>query len=492
MTVKVPELVAVGKSRHAESKKTPLQRCFYGWVIVTVCIFAKIFKVQGQNNVMSYTVPHLLEDFNISHAELGGLFSAATIAAGMVQPMLGRAIDHFGGRVCIPLTQLSLCLTLTAFSAWQRPEDRFTLRIEVIGLFFFLRMLCLGAGEIFPNACVQQWFQRRRGRAVGVVFTFQWLGNAVIGTAIAGIVADYSWHTAAALGALANLILSPLSALLLRRSPEVCGMLPDGYASIPEEDEEVGLNGSKDSKGSKETIDAAEQTDATKFWAHFLFTFFYAFMFGGCDFYMVEMVSEAAGNNPVSVSLHVFAPMALAAAVSVPCIGELMDKYSGTKWLPSALLGVSGLLTAAVTICLPFIHSWLAAVSYGVVRGFTSGIFQSLLGAGLCFAALGVDRQEIGRILGYNQLCTLVGTGVGPFFYGTCRDLLGSFRTSLWLSGVPPLLLGMYFAIQAWRFSLQVRTACKASAVGNLSPAVTDPMAPAIFGSPKADEAPDA
>lgn len=483
MTGKVTDLVAhaVGKHQVPEFKTKQREGCFYGWVIVTICIFAKIFKVQGQNNVMSYTVPHLLEDFELSHAELGGLFSAATIMAGMVQPVLGRAMDHFGGRVCIPAMQVSICLTLAAFAAWQRPEHgsaRFLLRVEVVGVFFFLRMLSLGAGEIFPNACVQQWFRRRRGRAVGVVFTFQWLGNAIFGTMIAGIVAEYSWHTAAALGAICNQMLAPVSALVLRRSPEACGLLPDGYATIPE-DEEIAL------KEPNERAEPAEQTDVTKFWAHFVFTFFYAVMFGGCDFYMVEMVSEAAGNGVVSVSLHIFAPFALASSLSVPCVGELMDAYcSRKKWLPSALLGLAGFLTAAVTMWLPFVHNWFAAVLYAVVRGITSGIFQSLLSAGLCFAALGVGRQEIGRILGYNTLCTLVGTGVGPFFYGTCRDLLGTFRTSLWLSGIPPLLLGMFFAIQ----SMRIRRSYSTAAAGSRSPAATDPMAPAMIGSPKAAE----
>ena len=480
MTGKVAGLVAhaVGKRHLPESKKTKHEGCFYGWVIVTICILCKIFKVQGQNNVMSYTVPHLLEDFQLSHAELGALFSAATIMAGMAQPMLGRAMDRFGGRVCIPAMQLSICVTLAAFAAWQRPENRVLLRIEVVGVFFFLRMLSLGAGEIFPNACVQQWFRRRRGRAVGVVFTFQWLGNAILGILIAGIVAEYSWHTAAALGAICNLILAPVSALLLRRSPEVCGMLPDGYEAI--EDEEVTL------KDSKET--EVEQTDIRKFWVHFVFTFFYAVMFGGCDFYMVEMVSEAAGKDVVSVSLHIFAPFALASSVSVPCVGELMDAYSGKKWLPSALLGLAGFLTAAVTMWLPFIQSWLGAGLYAVTRGITSGIFQSLLSAGLCFAALGVGRQEIGRVLGYNTLCTLVGTGVGPFFYGTCRDLFGTFRTALLLSGLPPLLLGTFFAIQSMRIRRAFAPDFPTKTVGNLSPAATDPMAPEVIGTPKAAE----
>jgi len=463
--------------------------CFYGWVIVTVCIFCKIFKVQGQNNVMSYTVPHLLEDFKLSHAELGGLFSAATIMAGMVQPMLGRTMDRFGGRVCIPAMQVALCVTLAVFSTWQRPEDRFLLHLEVVGIFFFLRMLSLGAGEIFPNACVQQWFNRRRGRAVGVVFTFQWLGNAIFGTVIAGIVAEYSWHMAAMMGAVANLVLAPVSALLLRRNPESCGMLPDGYASVPE-DEEVALKESQDADSE------LSQTDARKFWAHFVFTFFYAVMFGGCDFYMIEMIAEAAGRGTgshdgnISVSLHIFAPFALASSFSVPCVGELMDRYcsagSGKKWLPSALLAVAGVLTGAVTMGLTCIHNWPEAVLYGIVRGITSGIFQSLLGAGLCFSALGVGRAEIGRVLGYNAFCTLVGTGVGPFFFGTCRDLLGTFWASLWLSSIPPLLLGVFFAFQ----SLGISRAAYPATVGHRSPVATDPMAPAMIGSPKAAEAP--
>lgn len=40
-----------------------------------------------------------LQDFQLSHSELGGLFSVATIFAGMAQPALGRTMDRFGGRV---------------------------------------------------------------------------------------------------------------------------------------------------------------------------------------------------------------------------------------------------------------------------------------------------------------------------------------------------------------------------------------------------------
>ena len=92
-----------------------------------------------------------------------------------------------------------------------------------------------------------------------------------------------------------NLILAPLSLLLLRRSPEVCGLMPDGWAQLPEDD--------SPKLQKKATSEEREDSDVRRFWPLLLFAFFYALMFGGCDFYMVEMVGEAIGSNPeVSVA----------------------------------------------------------------------------------------------------------------------------------------------------------------------------------------------
>ena len=46
------------------------------------------------------------------------------------------------------------------------------------------------------------------------------------------------------------------------------------------------------------------------------------------------------------------------------------------------------------------------AVVYGATRGVSMGIMSQLLDAGLAFAAFGVQREEIGRVLGVNTWCT--------------------------------------------------------------------------------------
>ena len=111
---------------------------FYGWVVLALCTLAKVFKVQGQNNLMAYSVPFLLEEYGLSHGEMGTLFSVGTLAASTVQPRFGSLVDRYGARVCLPLAQLAFAAALLAFAASRRLQ-RGALYAEVVAIFFCLR-----------------------------------------------------------------------------------------------------------------------------------------------------------------------------------------------------------------------------------------------------------------------------------------------------------------------------------------------------------------
>jgi len=417
---------------------------FYGWVIVVVCVLSKIAKIQGQNNIMAYTVPHLQEELELSNGELGALFSAATVSASSVQPLFGRGLDRLGARICIPVALMCLCLVLFCFSEVRRPSQVPVKYLEVVALFFFLRALSMGALEIFSSACVQKWFVRRRGRALAVVATLTQFGNAAGGEVISELVLAAGWRTAARGGSLVNLALVPVAALLLRRSPEACGLAPDGdraRAVLPVEDPSM-KPAAATKEGSAEEVPPLPAGVAPLF----LFVFFYALMFGGCDFDMVGMVAEAEGKAAsVNVAMHIFVPMAIVGAIFTPLIGELMDRSTRGPAYALLLLGFDGLLTCFVTNLLCFITTPTLGLLYGCLRGLANAIFQTMCSSGMAFAALGVPRDHIGRILGMNQFATLAGTGVGPLLYGTAKDMLGNFRLSLQLSSLPPLFFGLCF-----------------------------------------------
>ena len=252
-----------------------------------------------------------------------------------------------------------------------------------------------------------------------MVYICQWLGGALFGTLIAAMVAKQGWRLAALLGALLNLLSSALSLLLLR-SPPIEHELKEVSEVVPHH-----------------------------FWMHFLFNGFFSLTMGGSDFYMVEMVAEASGTAEISVPWHVFTPLAVCSSLSLVATGEFMDAYGHQRWLPTALLALAGICAGISTLQLIMMRSVFLAVCYGVLRGISVGIFHSLLQAGLFYLAQGVSPNEIGSILGYNQLANLIGTGSANFWYGITRDLSGSFKLSLYVSSIPTLLLGLIFAHQA-------------------------------------------
>lgn len=408
---------------------------FYGWIVVVVCIACKVGKCQGQNTIMAFTVPHLLKDLGLSRSELGIVFSLATVSAGFVQPSVGLLMNRFGGKICIAGTQLFLCATLLVFSAVKPGRSRLMLYVEVALVFFFLRALCLGAAEIFPNACVQHWFHRRLGRAMSIMILSQQLGTGSAAFPVSRLVTNGGWRLAMQLGACVNFVLFILSLFLLRNRPEDVGLLADGDAVL--------------AAVTVERTAHVEQIDHRQLpkglWQLFVFSFVFAIIFGGTDFYMVEIIAEAAGprTRDIHVSNHILFPMGLTQAVCTPLIGELMDKPSKNKQcIPAALLFFCGVATCLATCLIRLISSPALAVIFAILKGTTQSVFTGLLTSGLAFSAMGVGKDCMGYALGKNQFATLLGTGCGPLILGAARDIRRSYMGALIVTSLPPLFLG--------------------------------------------------
>jgi len=446
-------------------------RLFYGWVVLVICILCKVFKCQGQNNFMAYTVPHLLEEFGLSHSELGAIFTVATVSAGFVQPHMGKAFDRYKGRRCMVAAQLALAFTLLNFAAWRKPSWRPFLYVQAVLLFFFLRALALGACETFPNATVQQWFVTRRGEAMAVLNTATGLCHAALAPVVYHLVGDYSWRTCFVAGACANLVLAPLSLLVVRGSPECMGLLPDGDVVPDCLETDVG-NAKKKGGGSEGQLvgKAVQEVEEDRGGAGWLgghdpaiipclvFGFVWGVVFGGCDFYMVEIIEDVGGlEGGVNVPQHIFMPLSFFVGLVTPPVSIVMGRFGENPAVLCGFLSLCALMISASNILLTVCTTPLLGLLYGTVRGFVGGIAQPMLSSGLAYAAMGVGRDRIGSVLGLNQLMTLCGTGLGPMVYGTYRDVAGTYRGSLVMTAIPPFMLSVFFGCKAVRSVLSAR-----------------------------------
>ena len=86
-------------------------RFFYGWVILVLCGVTRLVKAVGQNNVISVSVPLIMNDLRLDAGPFGRIWGAGTLLAAMAQPAFGIAFDRHGARWCLPLAMLVLATT---------------------------------------------------------------------------------------------------------------------------------------------------------------------------------------------------------------------------------------------------------------------------------------------------------------------------------------------------------------------------------------------
>ncbi|GAE92381.1 bll3089 protein [Gracilibacillus boraciitolerans JCM 21714] len=136
--------------------KQIFQRVYYGWVIVFIAGLGVFFSGPGQTYSNSLFVDEYIETFGWSRSEVSGLYSIATLIAGLTMMIVGRFIDRFGQRTMMVTVGILFALACFFNSIVS------TMWMFVVG-FFLLRLLGQGSMTLIPNTLVAQWFIEKRG-----------------------------------------------------------------------------------------------------------------------------------------------------------------------------------------------------------------------------------------------------------------------------------------------------------------------------------------
>jgi len=142
-------------------------------------------------------------------------------------------------------------------------------------------------------------------------------------------------------------------------------------------------------------------------------------------------------------------PISIVQGLASPLLGEAVDRYKEPRLLAMGLLFISASGTFVSVLLLVTAASPGLALLYAFVRGISGCVFFTLINSGTLYMMLGVQRSQIGRVLGKSTLATIAGTGIGPLIYGLGKDVLGNFWVPVSLTSVPHLLYGLFFGAQA-------------------------------------------
>jgi MFS family permease len=394
--------------REARQKNSQL---FYGWWIIVVAGIG-LFLCSGP--ILGYTFgvffKSLSQEFKWSRAEISLGFSLSLLAMTVTMPIVGRWVDRFSARMVIVPSVFIFGLSLISFYFLSAHLWHFYAIYLIMGI--------VGGGTATPPyfQVVSQWFDKKRGLALGLVTIGYGLGMFTMPSLAQALIAAVGWRGAYVLiGLMVILITIPVVSLFLKEKPQMMGLLPDG-----EGPDQAGM---KKQGGQERGLSTREALHTGTFWLIASAVFLLAMSVIGCLIHLVPMLTDrglSAQNAAFATSLSGGA-LTLGRIV----VGYLLDRYFASYvagcFFSGTALGIFLLWSGAMG---GLAH--VAAFLVGLGNGAESEILAYLVSRYF-------GLRAFGEIYGCALAGFTLGGVIGPLLMGVGFDATGSYRLILGL-----------------------------------------------------------
>ena len=388
---------------------------FYGWWIVATTFVVGFLVAGGTVNALGVLVKPVAESLNVGRAELGAVITVKLAVNALLSPWVGALLARrsIRGIMLTGAAAMGLGLATAAFAQSLWPI--------YLGLGVLAGVASTAALFLPCIALVSNWFDRLRGRALGLATLGPTLSGAVIPVVLSLLVDDVGWRASLLLvAAVATVILLPVIWFFVLDRPQDCGQFPDGDPEMPRTPE-------------------AESDEAWTIWraVRSRDVWLVVGTIGTANFAVVAMLvhlipyATDTGLSGERAAL-VFSVMTLMGALGGPLFGTLADYLSIKRLLIASML----CQFAAVLL--------FAELQGQVGLSLAAGIL------GLGFGGLmPLVTLAVGRMFGVASLTRIMGlaTPLSLLFYapaapltGYLYDTRGDYELALQVLLVAPLL----------------------------------------------------
>lgn len=384
-------------------------KIFYGWYILAIGMIGAFISVGTSQLFMSIMLKPLTAEFGWSRTAITGAISVGTILAGLLALPFGALADRYGPRLmtsCGALITAGMFVLLTTFiDLW-----------EFYVIFIITRIISTNTvSTIAPRTAAVNWFRRFRGRAMGLLSMSTPLGSSVMAIVAQMIMEHHGWRTVFMVFALAMLLLQALpAALILRRRPEDCGLLPDGGPGP----EAASASARKAPVAEEFSWSLSEAIRTPTLWLLVAASVVGQMVNAGVGFHLVAHYTDV--GIAASIAVGALSIYAFTGAMANAIWGFLSEKIS-ERLLASAVMA----LTAATILYLQSVRTPTAAFIFAVLFGLTSRGEGTLVNI---IVAQYYGRGSFGAISGFVLPFNMIGLGLGPLISSLSFDLAGSYR----------------------------------------------------------------
>lgn len=382
----------------------------YAWIRLVVALVLSTIGGVGMWSVV-VALPSVQAEFGVTRADASLPYTLTMIGFGLGGILMGRLSDRFGVIVALVggtiVLALGYVVAASAASLWQ---------------FALVQGVLIGVGSSATFAPLladtSQWFTRRRGIAVGIFASGNYLAGAIWPPIVQHFIADVGWRdTYFGIGLFCVATMPPLMAVL-RREPPAFEPAPAGSHAGSRSSHLLGL-----SPGALQTLLVIAGLACCV----------------AMSMPQVHLVAYCGdlGYGPAR-GAQMLSVMLACGIVSRLSFGWISDHIGGLRTL---LLG-SGLQGLALLLFLPFdglVSLFVISALFGLFQG---GIVPS-------YAIIVREHfapQEAGARVGTVFMATLFGMALGGWMSGAIFDLTGSYRAAF-VNGILWNLLNVSIAV---------------------------------------------
>ena len=396
-------------------------RIFYGWRVLAAgsVIMGVASGVSGYAATIFF-IP-VSTALGLSYASTSLATSIARLENSVFAFFVGYAIDRFGPR---PAIAVGMSLTGTGLILFGLFANSLLTLIVTWSL-----MVALGASiGGFPPvwAALNNWFVRKKGRAMGIGMAAQSLGGLLMAPVLAVLIATWGWRTAAVvIGVFVLAVTLPLSRVI-RGRPSDMGLLADGDSPDIEQDDvdvTLAVGTSTERPGVNFTLKQAVRTPAL--WVLCLSFGLRQMVAGGVTLHLSPMLqAEGISSIRAGVMVGFLAFMGVTGAL---IIGYLADRLE-RRLVAGAVVAIESLS--------------LFVLFFG---GVGWALYVFLAGYGFAAGVHTLNRVILGdyfgqthyaRLWGLLSVCTTPLAICGPVLAGWVFDTTGSYRSVIFVFAV--------------------------------------------------------
>jgi len=265
---------------------------------------------------------------------------------------------------------------------------------------------------------ITNWFNRKRGMALGIATAGVGLGGLILPTLCQYLIGNFGWRQTYFLLSIPVLVMAIIIAIFYTNKPQHKGLLPDGDM----------INGN----GSLAKTDGMSVKDAVHTRTFWLLYFIYSLM-AVCTMGTLTHLSPLLTDRGFSPTYAAFATSIFGAATTITrlFIGYLIDKtfapYVAAVALVAGAIGIGMLWLGGSGVL-------LSAASIGFLVGSEADIMPYLLSRYF-------GRKNLGALFGLVFSAFTIGVGAGPYLFGMFFDQKHSYQLPLACSFIILLFL---------------------------------------------------